>query len=1414
MALNPLDQAIYAIDRKLEVDVYIRNQLLSSGLSDVPSIVNALSVEVDFDIDAIPPTATIVVANIAQHYTKIERGDPVEIDAGFDGNVERIFTGTVKRRSHGVARATIYCVGKTAVLTQPFRVASSDNPAKSWTMTTAVDAILDILDDLSPPLTLYHIDDILMDDGITDFTLVSVRMDAMPASDMIRKIADVYGHRVYEQKSGTLRIRDLLEAPAPTGYRVYGTQGADEISTTTISFDDSNIDSNLALGDATGRARRSQGFTPSADGTATLLTMWLRKVAAPTDKIGFRVETDDGAGAPSGTSLGGGSLVAGSILQVGSYTQIDIAVETETRMSSGTLYHLVVTRSGAVDAVNYYEVGADTGAGYADGIANVFDSVAGTWGAGGGDLVFEVEHMSFPVLRLLDIADDEDEDQVKKQVVVRGATVASTTPASGDPGGDPGGDEMQDQIKGERHTEVDDLIEGDYWLYAALYSSDLIQTATVADEVAARLLSKYHRILQSIEIEVPFDPRIDLGSTIEIKDQGTSPAYTGEVTGLSGQWWVRAYHHSISTTGATTQISLFGGDQGGTSGEANPQADFWWSIERQLVGAAIMAVVTFHDVSTDADGGITTYRWVDDYDAPGGINDVQGEALRVVTFSYNPAVDENVNMTLTVTDNDGNTGSFTPPSGIDTTDSNPSAFVPAIACAAGNTCMVSIDGALSWSDEATPSGDAKVCAATFTTDLEPELLFFFGTDDGHIYRSEGDVISLSEVAATAETGDSEVTDIVPDRAIRERIWACCANGRILRSDDSGANWTIYADLAVEWPTRWEFQSLQTLQGSQFRVNPLPINGMMVSEPGVNRIWVYGGNGLDPESWFHTHYLGDPSSHWVSEVDEDDGSAASTGTEADTVVSTVTSHRTAGDLGLLLTGRNPVFLYAAPRYYDAIGEGSTWVDIGGTPADDGVAVANNHNQLGLFGMVMDNTNFYRSQDGYGTWEELSGVLPGTGANRPHSLLQVTAWKDIYLSATDEGIAKSIDYGETWAFLRGAGGGSIVAWPGGAIGWDIDIAYRLPRSYDLLAIVRDAAASTEIALALRTAAGGWQDEGPLPIGYNDRPHRLWHFPQINDSTAFFLRYSSGIADQAEDLYRSTDLGSSPTTWTKVLDNCGTIARGPNGRIWATAESHAEPTGHLGNQRAPHTLYFSDNDGATFDVAHVDSRNSANQYITYYNIAVDPNNYKRVMCAGLWPASAIRILVSEDAHLGAGATWSEVTPAGLTGFSGVAARYHQPLLIAGEGGRWIIGKQLNAANTLEIWTSDDNGANWTKRYTRALGGSINGLAEAFRMGNILFFGGGMQGNAADTVGLISTNNGIDWTPLNAASNQHQGFVFDAAFNMLIVNIDGADELATMIPPQAGQPWVTGIADGLDAAMGYTAQMVENALAVRRVD
>lgn len=1623
MPLSALDQAIYAIDRRVEIKVRIRGELLASGLSEneVPDIPNLLGADIEYDMEQLPPTAVLRVANLSRHYVKIDRGDSVEIDAGFDGNFERVFTGTVKRRRPAVAHDTIECVGKTGVLTRPFRVSSEGDPAKSWTSTLAVTAIEDILDDLTPPLALYDIDPIYMADGVTDWsigTVVPARMDAMPPSDMIRKIADVYGYRVYEQKSGTLRIRKLLEAPAPTAYRVYGTQGTDQIGNTTLSFDESNIDSNLALGNIAANTRRSQGFTPVVSGNAVRATLWLRKIGAPGDKLVFHIESDDGSGEPSGVVLGGGDPVAGSLLVVGSYTQVDVTIHAETQLVGGDLYHIVARRGGAVDAVNYYEIGADAGAGYAAGIANVYDGA--TWAAGGGDLAFEVEHSALPTLRLLDIAGDEDEDQVKKQVVVRGASVAGVTLPSGD---DPGGDATQTQITAERHTDRDDVVAGDYHLYSMLYANDLVETAQVADEVAARLVDKHHRVLESIEIEVPFDPRINLGATIEIQDQGTSPSYAGEVTGLGGNWWIRGYRHSLSADAAVTQVSLFGGDQSGTSSEANPEVEFSWTTERELVGNAIQAVITFHDQSSDNDGWLVNYRWVDTYS--GGATDETGEALREITIPYDPSVDASFTMTLTVTDNDGNTASITHT--IDVSTDNAEVYAPVVACAGGNTCMATFDGGLSWEDIATPSGVAKECAITFANDPDDPPLVFFGTDNGRIYRSSDRMQTLSLVYTDVD-GDL-ITSIVPDIDRRLVLWATTTD-RVLVSLDFGATWTVYADFtdSDNWPrtttttvvapvaiqssvilgnddTRLQWATPMTTQpfgllgsasfwlrrvgspadsvrlflytnasgepdellatsdwimGSSisnaalvqitFNLNarvqnsttyhlviersglpdavnhylvatnligasdqlgfpgthdfdldanidasqltldvvagqgasadappflvkidaeimrvtainvdtftvvrarlgtagaahlaaadiytldwtavgdaivfdarivsseghidptppdPRPVNGILVSHPDNQRVWIFGGHGDAVESWFATNFIPHGGSRWFSEIAQGDGVGANVRDANDTVVDAVVSHATAHDLGLIFErtgGGVPDNPYIYTEQFFPVGE-AAWRNGAASfvlPGVDGVSVTGNNNQLREFGAVLDNKTFYVANDGR-SWWAIPDVLPGTGANRPHDLLQVSAWKDIYLAAMDEGIAKSVDGGLTWGFFRGAGGGLIVAWPGGAIGWDVAIEYRQPRRFDLAVLVRDAGAET--AMATRQGHGAWIDRGPLPSGYETNPHRLWHFSQIDSQTFFYVRYTSALQQHSENLYRTPDTGAA---WTNVLSRCGTIARGPDGRLWASRTDL--PAG-----LQPRNIWYSDDDGLTWTIAHTDSRAPFGQPALFFSIAVDPNNHKRVMAVGhLTTAPNIAVLVSEDAHLGAGATWSEVTPTVLTNFEGIAAKYHQPTLLAGENGRWLLGKQLAAVNTREIWKSDNNGASWELAYTINMAATTYGFTDAFRMGNILFFGGGLINSGVPGRGLISFNNGDNWEELTVATggSGQGGFAYDPRFDMLFVNELSGNNYEFMQPPREGQSWVEGPGIGLDAAMGYAANPLVNGIAVQ---
>ena len=153
-----------------------------------------------------------------------------------------------------------------------------------------------------------------------------------------------------------------------------------------------------------------------------------------------------------------------------------------------------------------------------------------------------------------------------------------------------------------------------------------------------------------------------------------------------------------------------------------------------------------------------------------------------------------------------------------------------------------------------------------------------------------------------------------------------------------------------------------------------------------------------------------------------------------------------------------------------------------------------------------------------------------------------------------------------------------------------------------------------------------------------------------------------------------------------------------------------------------------------------------------------------------------------------------------------------MAGENGRWLIGVQSAAGLLKEIWVSDNNGSTWVKKYTASTAGNTFGFADAFRMGNILFFGGSMTGSAADSVGVISFNNGDDWETLANTGQQHQGFVFDPRFNLLFVNMDGTEEIRYMLHPRSTSDWIAGIESGILAAMGDGGfALVENGLAVQ---
>ncbi|MBU2249877.1 MAG: hypothetical protein KKD77_24235, partial [Gammaproteobacteria bacterium] len=112
----------------------------------------------------------------------------------------------------------------------------------------------------------------------------------------------------------------------------------------------------------------AQEFQLSSGITCGKISAYLKKVGNPADNVTCRVETD-AAGKPSGNLVHANATksIAGSgISGAGDWANFEFAATFS--LSSGTVYHIVILRSGARDTNNYYGWGNSEVAGsYPDG---------------------------------------------------------------------------------------------------------------------------------------------------------------------------------------------------------------------------------------------------------------------------------------------------------------------------------------------------------------------------------------------------------------------------------------------------------------------------------------------------------------------------------------------------------------------------------------------------------------------------------------------------------------------------------------------------------------------------------------------------------------------------------------------------------------------------------------------------------------------------------------------------------------------------------------------------------------------------------------------------------------------------------------------------------------------------------------
>lgn len=817
-----------------------------------------------------------------------------------------------------------------------------------------------------------------------------------------------------------------------------------------------------------------------------------------------------------------------------------------------------------------------------------------------------------------DISDDEDEDQVKKKVYVSGAVLETT---------DAEGNVTQTQIQEEAFTTDNSLVAGDSELYSMNYQSDLIEDSTKGAAVALQKLDKHHRIVERTSLSVPLDPDIQLAMTIEVQD--------ADVTGRSSRWFVTGYQHSWSKDTAETVMDLSGGDQSGTSGQVAPQPDFTWEAEREVFGAGERVIVHFKDNSHDADGTIADYHWSDNY--AGGVNDDSGATLTEITYVYDPTIDASIDVTLEVTDDDGNARSLTRT--VDVSPGSTSVNVPEVAAASKNTAMFTPDGGLTWYDQTGFAAGDLISVSAAAADTPTALsVLVFGTSTGRIYRNSDQLATAPSLVFT-EPASSPINDLwwSTDPTRLDEVWACTQNGRLYRSTDAGVTWALYKDFGGTYP----------------------LNDI-ATPPDI--VFVFGGKADLPATLIQYNFLVNPAD-WFSP----DMSGFVAGAAAETVQNAGANDDTEFLL-LFKGGRDPALVYTVDLWATPV----VWQNGTGLTAGltDGRAMTSNGGKRGsflaFFGTIAD---AWSTEDGV-AWTQKVGVLPGTAANRARHLFSMPGFQDAYIGGSVEGVFKTLDKATAVSFLRPVA--TISTWPAGADCYMVTFQVRAGAFLDpsVYAIFQDSADSAYKLLRLRQNA--WSIVNAA-LTVNAKRLRKFGDTLFHTSTSNYRVWGS--------LERSADGGA---TFAAVLARCSCVAKGPDSKLWAV--THDATLNGLGFPIAWY-VHTSTDDGVTWSVG---------TDITVYPAGVRPTPLTTV---DVHPQDPAKVVVSGRVKLAGpditytvngGGAWTQKTAGG----SDSAGGEDHVWTIWGQNDRFV---QACGLSPKEIRTLDSpwTGA-WTTRYT----------------------------------------------------------------------------------------------------------------------
>ncbi len=379
--------------------------------------------------------------------------------------------------------------------------------------------------------------------------------------------------------------------------------------------------------------------------------------------------------------------------------------------------------------------------------------------------------------RVLEASDREDPEYYRNKVIVTGATVTE--------GSAP--DETSRTITATATNTGSALVQPalpeDTFLEAE-YNNHLIDTDAKAADVAIRLLAKFARIPRQLQIEIAGDPELELGQTL---------AFVMPELDLNDRGFVSGIEHVIDANGYVTRLTDFrgAGDTGGTLAQ-NPIAAFTFKSEVEVFGATtnVFAALDASN-SFDPDGTIASYVWSDNQTTSPEIATLT--TAQVLVRADTSAWTGSWDVTLTVTDNDGLTGTTTITIPYENTEAE--IVIPAVYAAINNRHSASLDGALTWNDQTVGSGNSISCGARAADGVNFGHAIF-GTSTGRIYRTTDGCATAPTLVYTSAAAVA-MNDLQWDWRNGNVCWAVDENAIVYISLNAGVTWVIYDSLRTK-----------------------------------------------------------------------------------------------------------------------------------------------------------------------------------------------------------------------------------------------------------------------------------------------------------------------------------------------------------------------------------------------------------------------------------------------------------------------------------------------------------------------------------------------------------------------------------------------------------------------------------------